>query len=54
MKCSRCSEELKQYEHYVELEDGTILDESCFFDLAIEKLNGTEKQHGYIQCYDED
>lgn len=44
--CEKCNGILGQYEHYIELEDGTILDETCFFNMAIEKLNAKEKQVG--------
>lgn len=39
MKCSKCNHELDKYEHYEELEDGIILDETCFYELAIQAIN---------------
>lgn len=47
MKCVKCEHEIEKYEHYVELEDGTILDETCFFNMALEKLNAKSKQEGF-------
>lgn len=44
MKCKKCGYKLHEWEHYVELQDGTVLDESCFFDYAIGKLGGRQKQ----------
>lgn len=50
MKCNKCGYILEEYEYYVELEDGTILDESCFFNMATVKLNANSKQNiNYIQ-----
>lgn len=39
MKCNNCEHEFEKYEGYVVLEDGTKLDETCFFNMALEKLN---------------
>jgi len=45
MKCSKCGYKFPYHEGYVELENGTILDESCFFDVALEKLNAKQKNY---------
>lgn len=47
MRCKECGHDIDKYEHYVELKDGTSLDESCFFDMAIKKLNAKSKQNGF-------
>ena len=47
MNCSKCWHEIKKNEHYVELEDGSILDESCFFQKAITELKAKSKQEGH-------
>lgn len=45
MKCKECDCEIINYERYVKLPDGMILDEKCFFDLALERLNAINIQH---------
>jgi hypothetical protein len=46
MNCSKCEHELRKFEGYVVLDDGTILDENCFFLLALERLNAKSKANG--------
>jgi len=45
MKCEKCGHTIVESEHYVQLEDGTILDETCFFDMALEELKAKNLQH---------
>lgn len=45
MKCKVCNVELMELEWYVELEDGTIMDETCFFDYAGKQLKASFKQN---------
>ena len=43
--CAKCGYVLKEYEYYVELENETIIDEQCFFELALELLKAKNKQN---------
>lgn len=54
MQCEKCGYEFEKYEGYVVLEDGTILDENCFFNLAIDRLNAKSKVYGRSEDYDND
>lgn len=47
LKCKKCGHKIQQFEHYVLLQDGTVLDETCFFEMAIKELKVKEKQRGF-------
>ncbi|WHH58461.1 hypothetical protein [Petroclostridium sp. X23] len=47
IECEKCTSKIEKYEHYVELEDGTILCENCLFDMAIKRYNALEKQQKF-------
>lgn len=56
MKCYQCDSKFKDQDYYIELEEGTILCESCFNYIALKKFGATEKQYydkgnslGYIE-----
>jgi len=53
MRCKDCGREIEKFEHYVKLKDGTILDETCFFNRALIELKAEGKQNGF-EYVDED
>lgn len=53
MECKDCGHEIKKFEHYVKLKDGTILDETCFFNRALIEMKAEENQNEF-EHVDED
>jgi len=45
MKCARCKYELAEHEYFVKLKDGSVVDENCFFDLALVILGATSEHN---------
>ena len=52
IKCTKCGNEMTRYENFIQLENSENVCESCFFDIAIEKLNAKEKQIGLDRIID--
>lgn len=51
MKCMKCGVTIVPREHYVELEDGEIMDEHCFFEMALEHFNAKNLKRGSENSY---
>ena len=56
-KCKKCGLEFEPFHYYVQLENGEFMDEQCFFDYALEKLNAKSVHNddrGEIETPEED
>lgn len=46
-KCVKCGLEFEPFHYYVQLENGDFIDEQCFFEMALEKLNAKSVHNDY-------
>lgn len=49
MNCVRCGRKIEKCEYYVELEDGRIFDEECFFHYSVDKLGGIIRKRRFFR-----
>ena len=45
MKCNKCIHIIKNSEHYIQLNDGTILCEECYLEYSLKELNAELRQN---------
>jgi formylmethanofuran dehydrogenase subunit E len=45
MNCDKCNHKIINSEHYIKLEDDSIMCEDCFLEYSLNKLNAELKQN---------